>query len=109
MSTTQASAQAASHQMHLEKLYNHFVRQEGVRDSQCLVVNQKIPKKEEYDDDDDNFQSAVKKKEVRFTRIGNYWFFFFFACLVCLFVRFWFSLTFILLDAYPSIPSGSAS
>jgi len=63
LSTTQASAQAASHQMHLEKLYNHFVRQEGVRDSQCLVINQKVPKRDE--DDDEDFHSSPKKKEVQ--------------------------------------------
>ena len=59
----QLSSEAASHQRHLEKLYNHFVRQEGVRDSQCLVVNQKKPKNEE-DDDEAYDGSSQKKKEV---------------------------------------------
>jgi len=59
----QLSAEAASHQKHLEKLYNHFVRQEGMRDSQCLVVNQKIPKRDE-DDDEDYDGSSKKKLEV---------------------------------------------
>ena len=61
-SPVQASAEATLHQKHLEKLYNHFVRQEGVRDSQCLVINQKKPKKE---DDDDAYSGAGnKRKEV---------------------------------------------
>lgn len=59
----QLSSEATSHQKHLEKLYNHFVRQEGVRDSQCLVVNQRKPKS--GDDDDEAYDgSSLKKKEV---------------------------------------------
>lgn len=57
------SAEAQSHQKHLENLYNYFVRKEGVRDSQCLIVNQKKPKND--DDDDDGFdRPPPKKKEV---------------------------------------------
>jgi len=60
-SSSQAAGEAAAHQKHLEKLYNHFVRQEGVRDSQCLVVNQKKPKNE---DDEAYDGTSLKKKEV---------------------------------------------
>jgi len=64
-SSAKMSDEASKHQKSLEKLYNHFVRQEGVRDSQCLVINQKFRKKDEGEDDDETYDgSSRKKKEV---------------------------------------------
>lgn len=54
----QQTARASTHQKTLEKQYNHFVRGQGVRDAQCLVINQRKPRK----DDDEGFDGGKANK-----------------------------------------------